>query len=148
MSLLEGFLLMVNIRKAEGEDLEFIKALDRENMEPILHDIGKEYTGLYNAFDLDKCFIIEGTERIGFAFFELHHKELHIASLQIREKYQGEGYGKKLMNYIIDFGKRNNLERITLDAQENNKPAIKFYEKLGFDQVGFREKDLIFEFSF
>lgn len=50
--------------------------------------------------------------------------------------YRGQGIGGNLMRAALDKAKAIGLTRIELTVRENNKLAIKLYEKLGFVREG------------
>jgi len=51
----------------------------------------------------------------------------YLAALFIDVKYQGEGYGKKLLNFI-----KERRENIQLKVYKKNRNAVQFYERNGF----------------
>ena len=70
----------------------------------------------------------------------IQHPVHRNAELQIRigsEKHRGKGIGPEAIRLLTDFGFRDlNLHRINLHVFANNEPAIKAYEKCGFDKEG------------
>jgi len=56
--------------------------------------------------------------------------EIH--ELAIKQEYKGKGIGKKLMETAEEYLKSKGHEKFGLWVGENNKKAIKFYEKLGY----------------
>ena len=50
----------------------------------------------------------------------------------ILENYQGKGYGKKIMEYIFNHEKINNLNEIYLTVDKINIVAINLYLKFNF----------------
>ena len=51
--------------------------------------------------------------------------------------FQGSGYGSSAMALLEDYLKRVfNLRKLLLHVLADNKDAVKFYLKLGFDEVG------------
>mgnify|MGYP000862514020 CR=1 FL=1 len=57
---------------------------------------------------------------------------LNIHDFYIRNKYQGQGIGKRFIEYIEGECKKNGLCRITLEVYSDNLNAIKLYRKCGF----------------
>lgn len=57
--------------------------------------------------------------------------EIHIGRVLSVE--HNKGLGTDLMNKAIDYFKQNKIKSIVLNSQ---MPAVKFYEKLGFNTVG------------
>ena len=55
--------------------------------------------------------------------------------IAIHPKYQSKGIGKALMNHLISKIRDEGYISIGLFVWDGNPTAIKFYEKLGFEQV-------------
>ena len=53
---------------------------------------------------------------------------LHISVLEVLKK--GEGWGSKIMRFIINFAKSKRYKSITLQPHDDN--LVKFYSKFGF----------------
>lgn len=69
---------------------------------------------------------------------KLAHQSLF--AIIVDEKYRGKGIGTKLLQELIALGKeRFKLELIHLEVYEGN-PAIRLYERLGFQQYGIQKK--------
>ena len=60
---------------------------------------------------------------------------LEVERLYILKNYQHHGYGKKLMNFAINFAVEEEKQSIWLGVWEKNENAIKFYEHFGFKKV-------------
>lgn len=54
----------------------------------------------------------------------------------VRNEYQGMGYGKRLVGFIMKKASELGLERVTLTCHPLNKRALSFYGKNGFEKVG------------
>jgi RimJ/RimL family protein N-acetyltransferase len=49
------------------------------------------------------------------------------------DDYRGKGFGKLAMNYLINFGfKELKLNRLELEVNLDNLPALNLYKKIGF----------------
>ena len=69
---------------------------------------------------------------------KLAHQSLF--AIIVDEKYRGKGIGTKLLQELISLAKeRFKLELIHLEVYEGN-PAIRLYERLGFQQYGMQKK--------
>jgi GNAT superfamily N-acetyltransferase len=55
-----------------------------------------------------------------------------LEDLVVHKKYQGKGYGSKLLQYAIDFAKQKNFVRITLLTDRPENVAQAFFRKHGF----------------
>lgn len=59
-------------------------------------------------------------------------KQAVISSIAIDKKFRGKGLAEKLLNDTIKEIKLNGIQTITLYVNVNNVPAIKLYQKIGF----------------
>ncbi|MAL59289.1 MAG: hypothetical protein CMC14_04500 [Flavobacteriaceae bacterium] len=46
--------------------------------------------------------------------------------------YTGKGYGKKMMDVLINYANENDLKKINLSVDADNLKAISLYRKFGF----------------
>lgn len=76
---------------------------------------------------------------VGFAGIILLPDDAEITNIVTKKNERKKGIGKLLLAKIIEMAKyeRNN---ISLEVNEKNVPAIKLYEKYGFEKVGIRKK--------
>lgn len=61
-------------------------------------------------------------------------------NIVVRKDKRKEGIGSKLLQEILEIAKGWKAQSITLEVNEKNIPAIKLYQKFGFEQVGLRKK--------
>jgi RimJ/RimL family protein N-acetyltransferase len=65
------------------------------------------------------------------------------------DEYRGKGYGKKAMEWILDFGFHElGLHKINLGVFEENESAIHLYKKLGFKTEGVMKDEIYFDDAF
>ena len=57
-------------------------------------------------------------------------------SLYVKEGFQGQGIGKKLMEKIIEEGKKAGVHVILVRITDGNKISTHLHEKFGFKHVG------------
>ena len=79
--------------------------------------------------------IYNNDDLIGFAVwaFDEENKEYWIAAIMIDEKYQNKGYGKIIMDEIIELFRDKKVHKIHLFIQKTNKQVIDFYNKLAWE---------------
>lgn len=58
-----------------------------------------------------------------------------IHTFAVHPNYLKEGIGQKLMEFAISHSKEIKAKAIRLDVYEKNIPAIKLYEKLGYQYI-------------
>ena len=63
-------------------------------------------------------------------------ESLEVERIYIRNKFQGKGLGKYLINKAEEIAIGKKKKHIWLGVWEKNEKAIKFYEKQGFVQTG------------
>ncbi len=82
-----------------------------------------------------RFYAIKANERFhGFAAVELNHpQEGHskLHKLYVLPNQQGMGFGKMLLDYIVEELKTVHIETLVLNVNRFNS-AVKFYEKYGF----------------
>ncbi|MCE7733711.1 MAG: GNAT family N-acetyltransferase [Candidatus Heimdallarchaeota archaeon] len=57
---------------------------------------------------------------------------LYIFSLAIKETFEKQGWGSKLLNSVITKAKNNGITHINLHVEINNSTAQNLYQKFGF----------------
>jgi len=61
-----------------------------------------------------------------------HKKRGHMFNLYIKPKYRNKGVGKKLVNIILNWFKKNKISDLMIMTHSYNKRAYKIYNKFGF----------------
>ncbi len=86
------------------------------------------------------------SEVVGHAELDLLGTEIKISRLLISKENRGKGYGENMMKALIEYIKRNlAFEDICLTVFTFNEPAIKLYEKLGFETIELDKSFMTFE---
>ena len=68
--------------------------------------------------------------------FDIIYEKCEIIDIFIEENYRRKGIAILL---IKEIEKDFSIENITLEVREDNIPAIKLYEKIGFKKVSIRK---------
>ncbi len=66
-----------------------------------------------------------------------HRRHLYVFDLVTDEKHQDKGYGKMMLDYLVDYAKMGMCENIVLSSGFARENAYKFYEKNGFEKKSF-----------
>ncbi|GKQ43019.1 N-acetyltransferase [Companilactobacillus sp. RD055328] len=62
--------------------------------------------------------------------------EWYLDSLAVHADMHHQGYGKKMLEYLPEYLLNKGEKMLSLNADVNNIPAQKLYEKMGFKKVG------------
>ncbi len=60
---------------------------------------------------------------------------IFLEDLFVLREYRGRGFGKTLLQYIIDLGKERGAGRLEWCCLDWNKPSIEFYKSMGAKQL-------------
>ena len=87
---------------------------------------------------------------IGFAQYSRNERDrLAELAVVVRDDYQRQGVGTLLHSYMTDLARKSGIAGFTAEVLEDNLPALKLIEKMGFEAVeaegGAKEMRLIFE---
>ena len=65
--------------------------------------------------------------------------EGHITTIAVKKEYLRNHIGEAIIQRIIEDCYKNNIKYLTLEVRVSNVPAIKLYEKYGFQSLGTRK---------
>lgn len=86
-----------------------------------------------------KCWVVELDNKIiGYGVVMIAAGESHILNLCIHPEYQGNGYGRVLLHFLIEQAQKAASDMVLLEVRESNKTAIALYESSGFHELGVR----------
>jgi ribosomal-protein-alanine N-acetyltransferase len=94
-------------------------------------EMEKPFSYFYQLFLNDKL--------IGYGGFWLVVDEAHITKVTVDENYQGRGFGRALMEFLIQQCLQAGAVEIRLEVRESNTNARTLYSHLGFKEVGLRK---------
>lgn len=78
-------------------------------------------------------------------FSDVKQNEILISVLAVDSAARGKGIGNALMNFVIDFARSHQCNKVSLYVVDTNKRAKAFYEKVGL--VEKKARALIFPWS-
>ena len=140
---------MLRIRQATLNDLEILL-----QFEQLLIDYERNLTshikdGRINYYDIesfikkpDATVIVAETngEIIGSGYalirsnktYKTPDKYVYLGFMYVKEEHRGKGVNKRIMNELIEWGKKSGYHIFKLDVYSNNSSAINAYQKAGF----------------
>ena len=134
---------MSDIRIAERSDvnliMEFIKGI--ASYEKLLNEV-KATPELLEEWLFEKktgevAFIMEKNKEVGFVLYFHNFSTfvgkagMYIEDLFVFPEYRGKGYGKALINHVIDKARSEGLGRVEWTCLDWNTPSIEFYKSMG-----------------
>ena len=125
-----------------------IKKLTKEFIGDVF-EIEKTFFGLttnqsiIDSFNKDNLFyfvlLIDGVVA-GYLECSIVLDEAELFEIAIKKEFQGQKLSIKLMEFFIDFCKKNGVCTIFLEVNIINNKAIALYEKFKFEKYGVRKK--------
>ena len=123
------FEALADLPMAFGEHLDHARAIGGEDFSVALRD-----RAVWGAFDGDAPVAMEGLRRAIGA--NLRHRA-SIVAVYVSPRARGAGAGRALMQGLIAHGVGLEIEIFELSVGDFNAPALKLYESLGFEKIGF-----------
>lgn len=100
-----------------------------------------EFDVLQDDYNDSKYIVIKQNEEIyGFAGFRTIFEEMEIMNIVTKLDKRNQGFASNMLSYILRYAHEHEIEKINLEVNENNLPAIKLYKTYGFQTVGKRNK--------
>src|SRR5215203_2860059 len=99
---------------------------------------GDEYEG---HWELQPFGIYEGDTPVGLLMYALNfshpREQAYIQRLMVDEKFQGKGYGKFGMEWMLElFRADERIKKVSISYEPENEGARKLYASLGFAETG------------
>jgi len=120
----------LSLRKAKLRDLPEILKIEKE----VFPEPWSFYSFIFELNYPSNYFVVLEIENeiIGYMIAGEYEESYHLKNIAIKKEYQGKGYGKFLLNHLIEKAKKENKKFVFLEVRISNERAIKFYEKFGF----------------
>ena len=70
-----------------------------------------------------------------FSLLKITDTVFELGKMAVSEAYQGNGFGKQLLEYAITTAKEKNAEKIILYSNTKLEAAIALYKRFGFTEI-------------
>jgi len=126
---------MLKIRAAAQNDLPAILAIEGEQPFPWSME------SLQNCFaEPYQCLVLEIEGKItGFGVISCVVDEGEIHNIVIAKAYRRCGYGRQLLQELLQIANQRGAKTVYLEVCATNIPAQELYKSLGFKTVGVRK---------
>ena len=109
-------------------------ALTYEEFEDLIYDMRHMEYKMFGVMDGEKLITYAG---VAVQTNLYHKRHLYVFDLVTDEKYRAKGYGKMILDYLLDYAKTCLCENIVLSSGFEKEKAHLFYEKNGFEKKSF-----------
>jgi ribosomal-protein-alanine N-acetyltransferase len=83
---------------------------------------------------------MENDELVGYGGLAMSPPdEAWINNVAVRLDHQGRGYGRAIVEALIEAAERTGIRQTLLEVAANNVPAQTLYRSLGFEVIGVRK---------
>ena len=79
-----------------------------------------------------------GGDLIGFSVIMRVLDEAHLLYLGVSQRYQGQGYGARLLRHVLEGARLHGANKLFLEVRPSNARAVELYRHFGFNQIGVR----------
>ena len=83
---------------------------------------------------------LEGETLLGYIGTQFGLDGGDIMTIATNPEIRSRGLGQRLVETILEIFREKDLGYLTLEVRPSNAPALRLYEKLGFQEVGRRKK--------
>ncbi len=75
---------------------------------------------------------------VGYGVLSVAAGEAHLLNACIAPAQQGRGYGRRLVERMIEVARWHRVQRIYLEVRPSNQAAVALYPTLGFNEIAVR----------
>mgnify|MGYP001767073894 CR=1 FL=1 len=80
-----------------------------------------------------------GGDLVGFSVVMSVLDEAHLLNIGVAERYQGQGYGARLLRHAMECARLGGAQKLFLEVRPSNERAVDLYRHFGFRQIGLRK---------
>lgn len=77
-------------------------------------------------------------EIIGYCVVQSVLDEVHLLNICVKPAFQGNGFGKQMLNHVIDVAQEQSASIIVLEVRASNFRAQQLYLTAGFNEMSVR----------
>ena len=141
-----------SVRNVQDGDIEWLRELNDESYRDVIvrqfgtwdEEFQQDWFNRKWQKDRPAKIITVGNERIGVAVLERREGHDWLDEILIKTGYRGHGIGTRLMTqFIADASARD--RRLRLRVLHENRSAMRFYERLGFQALETLEHHYLME---
>lgn len=125
------------IKKVEEKDIQTVLEVSQEQFEEESWNLSQ-----FTSSFFEPNTIIWGNFKedilAGFLVVQILVDEVNILLIATKENFKNQNIASELIEYLINYSKKNNYKKIWLEVKEDNIPAQKLYYKFNFNLINIR----------
>ena len=126
-----------NISEIKTEDKPLVASFISDNWgSPMSVSKGK----MFNTTELPGFISKKDSKVIGLVTYNIHGNDCEIVTLDCH--VNKHGFGTQLIKKIIEKARLNGCKRVWLITTNDNTKAIRYYQKRGFEWIGFYKESM------
>jgi len=129
-----------NIRKASIDDIENLKILEKACFDEHIRE-NFEFVLKSDSHIIYICEITNNQNKniVGYAGASISYEQGDILSVCVDSNFRKRSIAYVLMDTLLEDLSINKVEKVFLEVEEDNVPAINLYKKLGFEKISERK---------
>jgi len=85
------------------------------------------------------CLVLDvGGSLTGYGIMSIAAGEAHLLNLCVHPNAQRFGYGRRLLNVLLQRAVDADADKVFLEVRPSNHIALRLYRSIGFEQIGIR----------
>jgi ribosomal-protein-alanine N-acetyltransferase len=76
---------------------------------------------------------------VGYGILSIAAGEAHLLNVCVAPDHQGQGFGRLLVEHMLDLADRYKAQTVYLEVRPSNTSARALYKSLGFRRIGVRK---------
>ena len=129
----------IAIKQMYSDDIEEVVKIEEEAYGEHHWSKSSFYDEMHNNLAKYYCARLDSGEIAGYAGTWHIIDEGHITTIAVKPKYYRNHIGEALVVKILEDCYNEGVKYLTLEVRVSNEPAIKLYEKYGFNSLGTRK---------
>lgn len=86
-----------------------------------------------------ECVALEMQQQlVAYSILSIASAEAHLLNLAVAREHHRQGYGRILLEHMLDRARRLNAKTVFLEVRASNRAASSLYESVCFNEIGVR----------
>lgn len=124
------------LRPMRRTDLKVVAAIEQ-----VAYEFPWDALTFRDCFNIGyNCWIGEKAGRVVcYGICTIGAGESHVLNICVAPDIQGQGYGRIMLEKLIEVAKEHRAETMFLEVRPSNQTAIRLYQRMGFNEIGSRK---------